>query len=349
MSVTEVKFMDDGQTGKQTGDASSVNRELTTTLKVSCSSKADLPDTVFEYLRTHTGVPYNGRLYNVNGRRNTGMYCENMDIRRMPKSGGGSNTNGIDYMVVANFKQITGGTEFPVKKMDINGKPTGDPYLWRDEITTSDYTVQVPAESGTFRGYYPANVGGNKLALNVVGPVTNSAFQRFDPPPEREVSVDVLRITKTTSTVFPHLYMRYKGSLNNDNVTIIKGFYGLVYRFGPYQGQIKSIDNVFDIANGIPYWRQTLELHINPLGWLRFLLDQGDDELFGAEEVMDGVSVSNSDVGARGYIKKRVLDPRGNPVRGLLDGNGHLLQKGKPPVFLIWQLDNALPFSGINW
>lgn len=343
MSVTAIEFMDDGHTGNFTGDSNAVSEKYSATLKVTCDSRADTPDTVRQYLISNASFPFNGRYYKVGNSFNTNVYCKTLDVRRIAKSE-------TEYLVTANYEPAN--IEITVTKQDGQGKPSSNPFTWRDEISTSDYTVTIPAYSGRFIGAVDSQnnpVQGNKLPVNGITPVMNSATQTFDPPPGREVSVTVVRITKYVSVVFPHLYEKYKGAVNNDNVVINKGFYGFLYRFGPYQGKIKSLNNVFEIANGYPYFKQTLELHVNPLGWRWYIPDKGSEEIFGAEEVMDGISVSNSDVGAKGYIKRKVLDPRGNLVEGLLDGNGHLLKKGSQPVFLIYQLDNEISFAGINW
>lgn len=344
MSVTNVKFMDDGHTGNFTGsEINGVSQKYTATLKVTCDSKADTPDTVRQYLISNASFPSNGRYYKVGNSFNTNVYCNTLDVRRIAKSE-------TEYLVTANYEPST--IELQVQKQDGQGKPSNNPFTWRDEISVSNYTVTIPAYSGTFRGAVDVDgfpVDGNKLPFNGLTPVMNSGTTIFDPPPGREVSVTVVRITKYVSSMFPHLYQRYIGSVNNDNVVINKGFYGFLYRFAPYQGKIKDLNGVFDIANGIPHFKQTLELHINPLGWRWFIPDKGSEEIFGAQEQMDGVTISNSDVGSRGFIKRRVLDPRGNLVEGLLDGNGHLLRAGQSPVFLIYQLDNELSFAGINW
>lgn len=340
MAVSTVKI-NKTMTGSEKGVEQGIGtqRKATVGLTIECNSENDTTETILNYLRGNASYPSVGRVYNIGNTRNSGLFCRAVNVNRVSKS--------ALFEVTAEFEPQT--IQLQVTKQDGQGRPSTNPFTWRHEIQTSDYTITVPAESGTFRGYFPPNAGGNKLPLNGFTPVMNSALQRFDPPPEREVSIEVIRITKYVSLVFPHLYQRYKGSVNSDNVVINKGSYGFLYRFSQHQGKIKSINNVFDIANGIPYFKQTLELHVNPLGWRRFILDQGDDELFAAEEKMDGVTVSNSEVGQNGFVRRRVLDPRGNPVRGLLDGNGKLLKKGQQPVFLIYQIDNELPFAPIQW
>lgn len=359
MSVNEIIIRNEGNSGKLTGDAFTTKREYTVVLQACCTSKLDTEATVAEYLRTHLTIagfgnlPYLGRTYKIGNTRDTSVFCENLDIRRIAMSDGAAGTvGGVTFLVVANFKPIEGGGLPPVQKIDLSGKPSGDPFQWRDEITTSDYTVTVPAETARFRGAHDRNmnpIDTPTLPLNEISPVMNSALEIFDPPPEREVSVTVVRITKYVSAVYPHLYERYKGAVNLDNVVINKGFYGFLYRFPATTGKIKSINNTFDIANGIPYWKQTLELHVNPLGWHWHIPDRGKNQLGRAEVVLDGITISNSDVGPNGYFKKRILDVRGNPVEGLLNGSGLLLKKGEEPVYLEYQLDNEIPFAGINW
>ena len=353
MSVQQVKVMADSHGGKITGDAFSEKGEAVATLQVACSTKTDTWRTVSEYLRTHTNYPYLGRSYKIGNTTDSSIYCDSLDIKNIANSDGiPGQPGGLSFLVVAGFKAIEGGGLPPVKQLDINGQPTGDPYQWRDEIHTSDYTVQIPAETGRFRGAHDGagnQVNCQTLPLNGITPVMNSALDIFDPPAEREVAVTVLRITKTVGTVFPHLYEPYKGAVNNDDVIINKGFYGFLYRFAAYQGKIKSLNNDFNIANGIPYWRQTIEVHVNPLGWHWHIPDRGKNQLGRAEVVLDGITISNSDVGPAGFFKKRTLDVRGNPVEGLLNGNGLLLKKGEQPVYLEYQFDNEIPFAGINW
>lgn len=359
MSVSSVMIRNDGNKGRLTGDASTVSREYTVALKASCTSKLDTEATVAEYLRTHTTVtggsrlPYLGRSYGIGNTRDSSVYCDSLDITRIGNSDGPAGTpGGIDFLIVAGFKPVSGGGLPPVKRIDINGKPQENPLLWKDDIQTSNYTVTIPAESGVFWGAFDrrANrVNCATLPLGGLTPVMNSATDIFDPPPSREVSVTVVRITRSIIAVFPHIYERYIGAVNIDNVVINKGPYGFLYRFGPTQGLIRSIDNDFDIANGIPYWRHTIEVHVNPLGWRRQIPDVGQNQLGRAEVVLDGVTISNSDVGPNGYFKKRVVDVRGNPVKGLLNGNGLLLKKGQEPVYLSYQIENEIPFAGINW
>lgn len=357
MSVSSISVRNE-TSGKLTGDAFTTKREYTVALTAYCTSKADTETTVAEYLRTHLthssgNLPYLGRSYKLGNWRDTSVYCASLDITRIGNSDGPvGQPGGISFLIVANFKPIEGGGLPPVQKQDLSGKPSGNPYQWRDEISTSDYTVTIPSETGRFKGAHDGQgnaVNAPTLPLNGITPVMNSALEVFDPPPTREVSVTVLRITKYVSSVFPHLYERYKGAVNLDNVVINKGFYGFLYRFPATTGKIKSINNVFDIANGIPYWKQTLELHVNPLGWNWHIPDRGKNQLGRAEVVLDGITISNSDVGPAGYFKKRILDVRGNPVEGLLNGAGLLLKKGEQPVYLEYQLDTYIPFAGINW
>lgn len=360
MSVSRVWIRNEGNKSRLTGDASTTNRDYTVTLQASCTSKLDAEPTVEAYLRNHltlddgTGnLPWLGRSYKVGNTRDSSVYCESLDITRIGNSDGPAGTpGGIDFLIVAGFKPVEGGGLPPVKRIDINGKPQTNPYLWRDEIHTSDYTITIPAETGVFRGAHDAV--GNQINNTTISrgrpvAVTNSSLDVFDPPPSREVSVTVLRITKSASAVFPHSYERYKGAVNSDDVVINKGSYGFLYRFLRYQGLIKSINNDFDIANGIPYWRQTAEVHINPLGWHRHLPDIGQNQLGRAEAVIDGVTISNSDVGPSGYFKKRELDLRGNPIKVHLNGDGIKLKKGQREVFLEYQIENEIPFAGINW
>jgi hypothetical protein len=343
VSVSSCVFTDDMQGNEKGVDQGiGTQRSGVVSMRVKCSSKTDTPETVLNFLRGNANFPGVGRVYAVGNSRNTGMFCKSLQVNRV------KNSEPATFDVKATFEPSS--VSLQVEKQDGQGRPSTNPFTWRHEIQTSSYAVTVPAESGTFRGYYPPGAKGNKLGLNAFGPIVNSAFETFDPTLEREVHIHVIRITKYAAALLPATYDGYIGTVNNDNVTINKLIpYRFLYTFAPYKGKIKAVDHVFDIANGIPYYRQTLELHVNPLGWRHYVLDKGTQELFGAQEKMDGVTVSNSDVGEKGYISRRILDPRGNPVVGLLDGNGQLLKKGQVPRYLIYQIDSEAPFSPIRW
>jgi hypothetical protein len=180
----------------------------------------------------------------------------------------------------------------------------------------------------------------------------NSANVPLDPTLESEVDITVVRINKYAASFDDFLSKGYRNAINGAAVTIAKPAYRFSISAGQYEAKVKTFGTTFAVVNGIPCHRQSIEVHINPLSWVRFVVDRGMNR---RTEPGDpdgaGSTYSNSDFDSGDARHAPIKDADGYPITEpvLLDGNGQPLAAGKKPVFLKWITNPIANFGGINW
>lgn len=237
-------------------------------------------------------------------------------------------------------------------------KCSGDsPMIWEVECEFSSETTSVDIGSSDAENPFTAPVlvnydmaqftkvaeKGRFIPYNAKGvlfpyekgeddaPILNSAFQKFDPPPEMDDSRPVLSLTKNFSSFDFYSLAQYRDAINSDE------FYGCP----PRTLKIAKINanRETTIAAGVPitYFRVSVEFHFNPDDWSLKLLDQGLMEFNDAE---DGVV--------------NITDDNGEPIAQAvnLDGFGH---KGTPvdgvvpDFYRVYFTYRSLPFSSLGF
>ena len=351
MPITSHTILDEGVSGQSTGtDAGTATRKYNVAFLVEGTADT-MPDNVISYFQQHADLPYHGRRFGGIGGNSfdNSAVCRELNITRISKSEG-------KYVVTARYEpDIIELPPWPSGKVDINGKEQADPTLWAHEIDISKTQVSIPLESAVFRGFKPPGINNKFLKPNTLIPVVNSALVPYDPPPEWEVDITVLRITKYIKFAFPHEVERFHGAVNSDTVLIVKPAYSFVYRIQPLTARIKNLAFTFQIINGFPVFRHSIELHINPLGWRYNVVDKGLDPR-AAPGDPDGAGGTISE-GATFVVgdprNRRLTDKLGNPLVEpvLFDGNGQALapEKQNNPVYLIYSAYKEIPFLGIQW
>jgi hypothetical protein len=350
MSVTTVKLHSQGASGTATGtDNGNVTASYRSAYRVQVSDPSDGPDYVLNYFLLNADYPWPGRTFHFGSSFDVSAVCRTVDANYEEKSNGW-------FTVSCTFvSERGGGDQQQQTGTTPEGKNSQDPTQWHDEIDVSFTQISVPAEVAIFRGFVPQGINNPYLRPGRIGPVVNSALKPYDPTLEEEVDIKVIRITKNAKSYDGRFYSRYQGAVNNDTVTISKNAYRFKETFKPYQGRIKVISGQFAIANGIPYWRQTIEVHVHPAeaGWRRFIVDRGMDARRGANDPNGkGGTVSASDVLNAGTVNHEAIkDSSGTPISEpvLLDGNGQPLATDKPPVYLVYSTRIEIPFAGIRW
>jgi hypothetical protein len=281
-----------------------------------------------------------GRPFRYSTAFSTDAVCADVDCNPIENSGG-------KFVVVAKFASSSGGSD--ESNPDKDGNDVSDPLLWHDEIDISTTQVSMPIEYAKYIGPKPVN---EFLRPNrIIHQPCNSAGVPFDPLPEFELDITVLRITKFTAGWNDGQIAPYRGTINSDAVVINKPDYNFFLQFGPTVGKIKQWSGTFQIVNKIKCWKQTIELHINPLGWRFPLLDRGTTV---ADEAMDQAQELDNYGGvipANTRLAKRALDQDDVPLTEpqLLNGNGKLLVPGKPPVYLLYSKYEEVPYANIKW
>jgi hypothetical protein len=352
MAVTEVKFLGAGLTGVVSGkDRLTAKRSYSATFQAKCDSQSDTAYAVIEHFRRTSGLPYIGDGYSFGNDRDASARCKSLTPTLNQNSGG-------IWNVRAEYEPLD--EEEDNQKEDEDGNKQTDPRKWRDEIEVTSTQISVPVEQAIFRGSNKGGRNGQAMrvrALGRNGAVVNSAGVVFDPGIESEVDIKVVRITKNVESYDAFEMGQYQGAVNTDQVIIDKIAYNFKDKWGPQTARIKLVSGVFQIANLVPYWKQTVEVHVSPLGWRRFLVDRGLERRQMPGDVRevraDGtpVEVSPSDNENGEPFQKRIVDVDGYPITTpvLLDGEGSPLQPDQNAVYLEYQVYFERPFAGFRW
>lgn len=203
-----------------------------------------------------------------------------------------------------------------------------DPYLWRVVATYSNQLNRPDIHQIESPLLRPAEIIWDSTHVMVplerdIGgdAITNSAGERFDPPPEVEDGRLVLTIVRNQILFDARTILRYQWRVNS------QPWYGLD------AGTVRctKISAVRRWENGILYWAVTYMFEIKEPKeyetaadtWAFKLLDRG---FF----VLDTTTSPPTPTLAR--------DGRGNPYTSpvLLDGDGQRLPNGDPAVFISW-------------
>lgn len=352
MAVTEVRLIENGLSGVAQGKTRlDVRNSYSATYFVKCSDPLDGAKVIINYFRLTSGVPFIGDSYNFGNDRDASSVCRKITPSRIDKSGGMWN-------VRVEFEPLEG--EDQEDNTDAEGNQQSDPLLWHDEINISYTQLSIPVELATFRGSNRNGVNGAAVRFIDIGKTTipmNSALVPFEPGIEMEIDIKVVRITKNVAEYDGNQANEFIGCVNSDQVVINKQAYGYKDSWGPLTAKIKNIDGTFQIANKIPYWKQTVEVHITPIGWRRLLVDRGLERRLAEGDIIEydangtAIQVSPSDQVASFPHRIAIKGPDGYPITSpcLLDGDGQPLDLRKPPVYLEYQTYFERAFAGFNW
>jgi hypothetical protein len=144
---------------------------------------------------------------------------------------------------------------------------------------------------------------------------------------------------------------QWQGAVNSDQVNIVKPLYKFTEVIGPLTGKIVQFGGQFQYRNGIAYYRRTIEVHVSPKGWRRFLVDRGLNARAARGDADGKGDVIYDEPESGASWQRGVFDPDGYPAASpvLLDGDGQPLKLTKPPVFGEFQTIFERPFNGIDW
>ena len=239
---------------------------------------------------------------------------------------------------------------------DENGKETKDPAQWHDEIEFTFQNTTVVAETGIIRSVYPAGTSSSTFTRQELRHITNSAGVPYNPPLEKEWAIRVLRITKHSRNTGATLADPYINAVNSDAFVINKPIYGFRYPVAPTCAKIKNYSTAFGFENGFKFWKEVIEVHINPNGWRRRIPDIGYHRrmAYGAppDKHDNGENVTFNEANAAGFVPyTAILCEGGHPITTPipLNGNGQPKRQSDPHVYWFWSVEEELPFSGIRW
>lgn len=176
------------------------------------------------------------------------------------------------------------------------------------------------------------SVGNAVLIDQNFKPVQGSNGEPYAPPPAMDSSTLVLTISRNEDLSAPHpaLSLIYQDAVNAD----------AFWDASPGQVKVQSITcrrQTRQIAGGTiyPFLRVTYVFHFKP-SWDIQLLDKGTwywEQRTKADPTL---------------VKKSFRSDDGQPIEGLLDGNGGQLATGALPQFIAVRPYNWLPFAALN-
>lgn len=336
MAVTEVKLSSVGTSGTASGtDSSGAVRTYQAIHRVKCNDVNDTAPVILNHFKATSTLPWLGRRFNLGNGFDAFRICNNVQVSYVESSEGWHN-------VTSSYVDIAIG-DLPA------GGQGSDPLKWPDDIEVSFTQYTVPVEEADFRGF--EGVANPFMQFGRTLPVTNSAKIPLDPPMEIERDIKIIRITRSIKSYDDTMIDRFNGAVNNDWVTIRKPDYNFVTRIEPFCGRIKFLGGTFGIQNNIKYWRHSIEIHVNPDTWRRWVLDLGTDELYRSGDTLPSGKLVNATTAPSGYLYQKILGEDDAPITAPLpfNGQGKRNAPGAPAVYGAWRVYREMSFAGIRW
>lgn len=345
MSVEWVKLKRLGVSGESEGREQQ-SGTITAVYLAKCNSATDSPLTVMRYLKQNTGQPWNGRRFRYFDEISQETTCTSVVVTPV---------DGSEYLysIQAKFESDKPKDE-EKDKADENGGRTTNPLEWHDEIDIGWTSTSEPVERAIFHGWKDINgvaIGNPFMRAGDFIPVVNSALIPFDPGIEEVLDIKVFRFVKNIPQWDDNVANQWQGAVNDGQVNIAKPLYKFTAQIGPLTGKIVQFGGQFQYRNGIAYYRRTIELHVSPKGWRRFLVDRGLSPRAMVGDP-DGAGATIVEPPKPGKPAHRALtDVDGYPIASpvLFNGNGDVLKLDKPPVFGEYQTLFERSFAGIDW
>lgn len=345
MGVVQYKLDSAGASGSSKGRTpGSVLTSYRANFTVEVSAAADGPETVLDYFRATSTLPWIGRSFKYGNDSDSSAICVDVDAERIPMSNW--------FRVVAMFEPREGGP-FEGSQADVQTlELQTDPLRWHDEIEVLTSQVSAPLEYAEFAGFNRPIAGKPWHAFGKLGPPRNSAGDIFDPPAEHERDIDIVRITYSEYPYDQRGFRRFRGTVNADDVVINKAQYGFFYFIPATTGKWKGLATQFQIINKRKFYRTTIEIHVDPKGWRFPFVDRGLHRLKAAGEP-DGLggTIDGQQINPGMAFVGPPEDIDGIVESGIvnLDGRGLPLDPKVDPVYLIYKGYVERPWSGVRW
>jgi hypothetical protein len=355
MAITSWKRLKSGEGTAEGDSADSVTRSFSVMYQAVSDNPLDEAKIVQDYFRDTVGLPWNGDPYQFGNGNYTNALCKSVNPTRQPGSDVFNVT--VDY---AEPGAGGGESKADVDVIEFKRKP---PLLRHDQIETGTQYITVPVREATFRGYFRPGSSDPDPAISnpwlntgssYRGPVVNSALDPYDPEPEAEIPIDIVRITRNVAVWEDATARSYKNTVNNAEVTINKPDYGFSKLIPAFQGRIIDITGSFEVDLEYKqwYWKTTNEVHVHPLGWRLTMIDKGLRRRAKSGDVTDtGVTLSSSTISTTGPQLTHIKDAAGTPISTpvLFDGNGKPLTAGLTPVLMKWEHYTERSWEGVPW
>lgn len=357
MTITSVELTQEGTSlsgqGRKDGF---INRNYNAHYRVITTDPTTAALAIEAYFKRTTALPWYGRVWRWSSSAGNAIdatsICKKIEISHVPSSAG-------IFKVEALFE--------PVDEEDQKEKPDNedgdkdpDPLKWREQVSVSYTQVTEPVMSAIFHGFSRGSRferqqnevrGTNALQRGKWYIPQNSALVPYDPLPEMEIDILVMRFVKNVPSWNTNIYQAWISTVNKDLVNINKPQLKFFAQIDPLMGRIKQIGAQSDFQNGVTFFRREIEIWVHPNGWRGRLADMG----FAGrpKDATDDGFVSPGDLEHNpGRVEQVLLkDGAGYPMTSpiSLDGFGRPLRTDKPDeqVWTNWQYYNEREWQPI--
>ncbi len=268
MSVTSHDLSWNGASGSFSGDAESSSHEYSAGYKFFTSSALDGPKIIKDYCQpSGDSRPWLGKEYRYGNDVDVDSTCTRITPTRdaqVPTL----------WVVVAEYTPKKSPTGNAASQPTGDGEKSIDPLKWAPQCSARSTQVTTAVDKAKFLG----GMNGRSLAAwpkGKIGPVVNSALIPYNPPLETEREISIYTFTFSYAGYAADYWGGLRGALNSDAVTIDNQWLGFQANWKPYTAKIKNADGQFKYENGFKYWEISLEVHHDPEGWDRHILDAG--------------------------------------------------------------------------
>jgi hypothetical protein len=354
MTISSVALTQEGTALAATGtDGEQVKRIYTAHYRVITDNSTTSTKSIEKHFKTTTTLPWFGRSWKWTGENgaandnDTEAICKKIEVSHQPGSSG-------IFKVEATFEPRDSDKQ-KEKPDDGDGDDTTDPLEWRQEMSISYSQITVPVMWAIFHGFTTGDradvliEGRRALQRGLTYIPQNSALVPYDPLPEMEIDLKVIRMVRNIPKFQSWDYDPWISSVNTDPVHIIKQHLGMWVSIEPYQGRIKGVSGSTAIENGKPFVRREVEIWVNPNGWRGRLADIGHAVQPEAEDtgfVSPGDLINKPAQAEQVTVRDVNEYPMTAPIK--LDGFGRALRTADPhvSVWTNWQYYDERQWTG---
>ncbi len=250
------------------------------------------------------------------------------------------------------FWLVEGNWETPPRDQDNNdGETSDDPDDWRDRVDVAAAKFSAPMERAKIITDLPM-IGRPSGSF---GPVVNAAKEVYDPPPEKEDSHRIYRITRAMKKFPAMLLDEYENAINSEKVTLKKD--GLKRTFEPLTLKLEPAVSSLQYhrkqdGTDVAYYWVPFEFHHKKAGWRFEIVNRGFNRRgAGGDPDGRGGTISPSDLLASNGSPhmRRIVDSDDNPLGPtLLDLNGQPVTGAKDATYLVYAGYDELPFGKLG-
>lgn len=352
MTITSTKLLKTGGDATASGnDPSGVNTTYNVLYQAKSNDPLDGPKVVRDHFKNTVGLPWIGDPYQFGNDQDAESICQKISPSRV--------TGSDIFNVQVTYEPPSGGGGREPEKVSIELE-TKPPLLWHDNIEITSTQISVPIRKAILRGYSRA-ISSPGVPVGYEGPVVNSAMDPFDPEPEGEIDIDVLRISRNVYPWSDGAVQLYRGTVNIADVLIEKPDYGFTFLIPKQQGKIHQLSGTFevDLEYKVKYYKMVIEVHVNKLGWRLKMTDKGlRRRAYVGDTTELGVAITAANIDLFKPPLTAIHDLAGDPITvpTLLDGRGApltitspTLPTVPPPVIMEWEYYKEIYWTGIPW